>query len=97
MLDPADFPNGNRFFKKRAQARPRGATAKTRSLAPVHRPCVTALAIIAWQCARAPALVHNNYAIGQRTKKRRFIKTQLWLVNSSLTLAQMDQNQDASS
>lgn len=43
------------------------------------------------QCARAPALVHNNYAIGQQIKKRRFVKTGLWLVNTSLTLKTLDQ------
>ena len=60
VLDPADFPNGYRYFKKRAQ------------------------------CALTPALVHNNYAIGQRIKKRRFVKTGLWLVNKSMTLEQIE-------
>eukprot|EP00966_Prymnesium_polylepis_P105380 2440306-Prymnesium_polylepis.1 len=32
------------------------------------------------RCAREPALVHNNYAIGQRIKLRRFNKTGLWFV-----------------
>ena len=50
VLDPAQFPNGFRFFKRKSM------------------------------CAREPALVHNNYAIGQRIKRRRFNKTGLWFV-----------------
>lgn len=53
VLDPAKYPNGFRYFKRREL------------------------------CASRPVLLHNNYALGQARKVRRFQKLGLWFGGDS--------------